>query len=72
MRLFYKTVSYGVLHVLVATSIAWLLTGNLAAAVGIGLIEPVAQTLVYLLHERVWEGRRLKEPEDYPVASYSQ
>lgn len=55
-RLAFKTVSYGVLHIIVATAVAYALTGNLAAALGIGLIEPIVQTAVFAIHERIWEG----------------
>jgi uncharacterized membrane protein len=55
MKLFLKTLSYGMTHIVVATTIAYILTGNLAAAVGIGLIEPVVQTGVFALHDWLWE-----------------
>ncbi len=58
MRLALKTTSYGILHVGVATAVAYALTGDLALALGIGLIEPIVQTAVFALHERVWEGPR--------------
>jgi uncharacterized membrane protein len=57
MRLMLKTMSYGTLHVCVATSVAYALTGNLALSLGIGLIEPVVQTAVYPLHEWLWERK---------------
>jgi len=56
MRLAMKTATYGVLHVAVASTVAYALTGNAAAAIGIGLIEPLVQTAVFALHERLWEG----------------
>jgi len=40
----------------VAITVAYLLTGNITAAVGIGLIEPLVQTGVFALHERIWES----------------
>ncbi|MFT3996955.1 MAG: DUF2061 domain-containing protein [Asticcacaulis sp.] len=57
MRLFAKTLSYGTIHVFVASSVAYALTGNWAISLGIGLIEPVVQTLVFPLHEYVWERK---------------
>jgi len=65
-RLALKTASYGVLHVLVATTIAYLLTGNAAAAAGIGLIEPIVQTGVFALHERLWETAAAKSGAGRP------
>ncbi|MBI1362966.1 MAG: DUF2061 domain-containing protein [Proteobacteria bacterium] len=57
MRLLLKTISYGSLHVCVATTVAYTLTGNFALSLGIGLLEPLVQTLVFPLHEWVWEHR---------------
>ena len=56
MRLALKTGSYGVIHIVVATGVAFALTGDLAVALGIGLLEPVVQTEVFAIHERIWEG----------------
>ena len=57
MRLAMKTTSYGITHIVVATAVAYALTGNLAVAIGIGLIEPIVQTGVFSLHEYLWEHR---------------
>ncbi len=65
MKLMMKTASYGITHVAVAITVAYLITGNLALALGIGLIEPIVQTIVYAIHERVWQGaagRRRLQP----------
>lgn len=58
MRIAMKTVSYGCVHLVVAISVAYALTGNWIIAVGIGLIEPFIQTFAYLAHEWVWETKR--------------
>ncbi len=57
MRLLFKTISYGTLHVCVATTVAYALTGNFALSLGIGLIEPLVQTAIFPLHEWLWEHR---------------
>ncbi len=62
MALALKTTSYGIVHVAVATTIAYLLTGNLAVAVGIGLIEPIAQTGVFAVHEIIWRRIERRKP----------
>jgi len=56
MRLALKTLTYGMVHVSVATTLAYVMTGDIRTALGIGLIEPVLQTFVFALHERLWEG----------------
>ncbi len=57
MRLMAKTLSYGVVHVLVAMTVAYVLTGNWMIAVGVGLLEPLVQMAVYPLHEWLWEKK---------------
>lgn len=57
LRLTLKTISYGTVHVAVATTVAYALTGNFTAALGIGLIEPAIQTGVFALHEMLVEGK---------------
>ena len=49
-----KTMTYGVMHFCVAATVAYVLTGSLAAALSIGLIEPFVQTFFYNFHERAW------------------
>lgn len=61
MRLALKTLTYSITHIAVATTVAYMLTGNFAAALGIGLIEPIIQTGVFTFHEWLWEHKR--EPE---------
>lgn len=60
MRAVFKTMTYGVMHVTVATTLAYLISGNFAMALSIGLLEPAVQTVFFYGHERVWE-RRQKE-----------
>ena len=55
MRLLLKTLSYGVVHLTVATSVAYAITGDLLMAIGIGLIEPAIQTVVFAMHDHLWE-----------------
>ncbi|EAP88746.1 hypothetical protein OA2633_10854 [Oceanicaulis alexandrii HTCC2633] len=49
-----KPVTYGLMHLVVAISVAFVLTGSWTAALAIGLIEPAVQTVAYTLHERAW------------------
>lgn len=55
MRDIAKTLSYGTLHMISGFTIAYLLTGSVAVAGGIALLEPVANTVVFYLHEKVWK-----------------
>ncbi|WP_411817527.1 DUF2061 domain-containing protein [Hyphococcus sp. DH-69] len=49
--------SYGVMHFCVAVIVAFAVTRSWVAALGVGLVEPVIQTVAYTLHERAWARR---------------
>ncbi len=49
-----KTGTFAIVHFTVAFTIAYLLTGSAAIAGTLALIEPMANTVAYLLHERAW------------------
>jgi uncharacterized membrane protein len=56
-----KTMTYGVMHFVVAVSVAFALTRDIGVALAIGLIEPLVQTVFFAVHDRVWsriEARR--------------
>jgi uncharacterized membrane protein len=50
----YKTATYAAMHFVVAIAIAYALTGSVATALAIGIIEPLVQTFAFAIHERVW------------------
>jgi uncharacterized membrane protein len=54
MRLAAKTASWSLVHMTVAIAVAYALTQNWRAALAVGLIEPVFQTIAFALHERAW------------------
>ena len=49
-----KTLSFAALHFGVAFTVAYALTGSVAIATGIGLVEPLANTVAFFFHERAW------------------
>lgn len=55
MRLILKTCSYSVMHMIVAISVAYILSGDWVVAISIGLIEPIVQTFFYFVHESSWK-----------------
>jgi uncharacterized membrane protein len=57
-----KTLSFAVLHFGVAFTVAYVLTGSVAIAAGIGLIEPLANTVAFYFHERAWRKVDGSEP----------
>lgn len=61
MRRIAKTGTYCLLHIAVATTVAYALSGSWKVALGIGLVEPLVQTAVFYLHESAWESRSFRE-----------
>ena len=49
-----KTLSFLSLHLLVGFTVAYAITGSLAMAGGIALIEPMVNAVVFFFHERAW------------------
>ena len=66
-----KTATYSAMHMAVAIAVAWTISGDWRIALGIGLIEPLVQTIAYTIHERLWSrigiGRR-RASDDRPDA----
>ena len=49
-----KTATYSVMHLIVAFTVAYVLTRDWRAALAIGMVEPIFQTVAFALHERAW------------------
>ena len=49
-----KGVTWRIVATLTTIAIAWLVTGDVPAALKIGLIEVFAKIGIYYLHERAW------------------
>lgn len=49
-----KSAAFGVLHVVIAFSVGYALTGNLAVAGAITLIEPLVNTVAHYFFDRWW------------------
>ena len=52
----YKTGSYALMHFMVAITVAYLLTRSWKAALAIGIVEPLVQTVAFYFHDRAWNG----------------
>ncbi len=65
-RLAAKTITYGLMHLVVAITVAYALTRNWQAALAIGITEPVVQTFAFAAHERLWArfGRQPVAPAE--------
>ena len=49
-----KPVTYSLMHLTVAIAVAYALTRDWRIALGVGVIEPMVQTVAYMLHEKAW------------------
>ena len=55
-----KTLTYGIMHFVVAVSIALAITQDWRAALAIGVVEPVVQMAFFTLHDRFWASREAR------------
>jgi uncharacterized membrane protein len=53
-RTLLKTCTYSLMHLTVAVTVAYVLTHDWRIALGVGVIEPMVQTVAYTFHERLW------------------
>ena len=53
-----KPVTYSIMHLSVAIAVAYALTRDWRIALGVGVIEPMVQTVAYMLHEKAWSVRK--------------
>jgi uncharacterized membrane protein len=61
MRTAKKTASYSLMHLIVAFCVAYALTRDWRAALAIGTIEPIFQTIAFAIHEKVWTRLDLRQ-----------
>ena len=55
-----KTGTYSLMHMTVAITVAFVLSGSWHVALAIGLVEPLVQTVAYHFHEKIWSKVQLK------------
>ena len=61
-----KTATYLSIHLTVGFSVAYLMTGSVAMAGGIALIEPMINAVAFFFHEQAWKkilARPARDPE---------
>ncbi len=56
-RALVKSLTYYAMHLVVAASVAYAVTGDWLTALTLSLLEPTVQMLSFYLHERVWEKK---------------
>ncbi len=55
-RTLVKTITYRVVITIMIFTVSWLLTGKLADAAAITGVSAVLSTIIYYIHERVWNA----------------
>lgn len=55
-----KTLTFGAVHMTVAFTVAWALSGSVLVGGAIALVEPMINTVAYFFHEQVWERIRTR------------
>ena len=64
-----KTITFALLHFAVGFGVSYAFTGSIVIASGIALVEPLANTVVFYVHERVW--RRVERREQKQSYSWN-
>lgn len=65
-----KAISWRVTGTCDTILIAWLITGQVKAALGIGFVELFTKILLYYVHERIWnqlDFGRVKAKDDFDI-----
>ncbi len=52
-----KTASFAVIHMAVAFTVGFVMTGDIMVGSALALVEPLCNTVAYYFHERAWFGR---------------
>jgi len=60
---FIKTMTYLAVHLTVAFTIGYLITGSIQIAGLITLIEPCANAVAFFFHEKAWKWRLRRKAE---------
>ena len=65
-----KAISWRVTGTCDTSLIAWLITGQVKAALGIGFVELFTKIFLYYVHERIWnrlDFGRVKAKDDFDI-----
>jgi len=49
-----KTISFAAIHMCVAFSVGYLMTGDVLVGGAMALVEPMCNTVAFYFHERLW------------------
>jgi len=63
-----KTISFAAMHISIAFTIVYLMTGDFMVGGAVALVEPLCNSVAYFFHERLWDRRRSRGTPE-PVAA---
>jgi uncharacterized membrane protein len=63
----FKTLSFALVHVTVAFTVVYAMTGSFLAGGLVAVVEPACNTVAYHLHEKVWEFIRRRQNAGGPA-----
>ena len=66
-----KTFTFALVHIIVAFTVVYAMTGNALAGGLVALIEPACNTLAYHFHEKVWDFIRQRRQTVSEPAAYA-
>ncbi|WP_335950182.1 DUF2061 domain-containing protein [Acinetobacter pittii] len=52
-----KTLSYYIMHIIVAMLVAYFVTGNIWMALTLSMLEPTVQAFAFFFHEKIWAAK---------------
>ena len=52
-----KTISFAAVHMSVAFTVGYVMTGDVMVGGAMALIEPMCNTVAYYFHEKIWQRR---------------
>ena len=66
-RMFKKTLSYYIMHITVAMLVGYYVTGSIAMAITLSLLEPTVQAVAFFFPEKAWEKKDKAAEENIPA-----
>lgn len=57
-----KTLTFAILHFATAFGVAYILTGSIGISGAVAMVEPLANTVVFYFHEKIW--KRIERRQD--------
>jgi uncharacterized membrane protein len=58
-----KSITFTIMHFIIALSVAYLLTGSLVVGGLIALVEPLVNSVGYYFHEKAWDSLQAKKAQ---------